>query len=141
MLLITNPCALQARFGLALLSTAIQLSSIVLLYLNADKLRPPPPRKLNEEVNIDCYIRITPTSSLVQTALCSKMLQMSSGVHLLSDKKKFKKPWNLLVIFLLFRPKLRWNGMHLCLKMVPCQSTNFKYCCSYLIFISDLSVL
>ncbi|VDO25842.1 unnamed protein product [Brugia timori] len=41
---------LQAKFGLALLSTAIQLSSFVLLYLNADKLRPPPPRRLSEEV-------------------------------------------------------------------------------------------
>uniref|UniRef100_A0A0R3S1U9 Peptidylprolyl isomerase n=1 Tax=Elaeophora elaphi TaxID=1147741 RepID=A0A0R3S1U9_9BILA len=39
----------HARFGLALLSTAIQLSSIILLYLNADKLRPPPPRKVSEK--------------------------------------------------------------------------------------------
>ncbi|KAK6113094.1 Uncharacterized protein BM_BM8151 [Brugia malayi] len=39
----------HAKFGLALLSTAIQLSSFVLLYLNADKLRPPPPRRLSEE--------------------------------------------------------------------------------------------
>ncbi|EFO17540.1 hypothetical protein LOAG_10960 [Loa loa] len=39
----------HAKFGLALLSTAIQLSSFILLYLNADKLRPPPPRQLSEE--------------------------------------------------------------------------------------------
>ncbi|CAG9530447.1 unnamed protein product [Cercopithifilaria johnstoni] len=39
----------HAKFGLALLSTAVQLSSFVSLYLFADKLRPPPPRKLNDE--------------------------------------------------------------------------------------------
>ncbi|VDK76722.1 unnamed protein product [Litomosoides sigmodontis] len=43
----------HARFGLALLSTAIQLSSLLFLYLNADKLRPPPPRKLNEEAEAE----------------------------------------------------------------------------------------
>ncbi|KAL3990611.1 hypothetical protein ACH3XW_32490 [Acanthocheilonema viteae] len=43
----------HAKFGLALLSTAIQLSSLMLLYLNADKLRPPPPRKLGEEAEAE----------------------------------------------------------------------------------------
>ncbi|KAM3727656.1 Protein lin-61 [Dirofilaria immitis] len=43
----------HAKFGLALLSTAIQLSSIVLLYLNADKLRPPPPRQISEEAQAE----------------------------------------------------------------------------------------
>ncbi|VDM91691.1 unnamed protein product, partial [Onchocerca ochengi] len=42
-----------AKFGLALLSTAIQLSSFVLVYLNADKLRPPPPRKISEEAQAE----------------------------------------------------------------------------------------
>uniref|UniRef100_A0A915PEH2 Uncharacterized protein n=1 Tax=Setaria digitata TaxID=48799 RepID=A0A915PEH2_9BILA len=43
----------HARFALALLSTAIQLSGLVIVYLNADKLRPPPPRKLNEEAEAE----------------------------------------------------------------------------------------
>ncbi|OZC09311.1 hypothetical protein X798_03652 [Onchocerca flexuosa] len=43
----------HAKFGLALLSTAIQLSSFVLVYLNADKLRPPPPRKISEEAQAE----------------------------------------------------------------------------------------
>ncbi|VDM98024.1 unnamed protein product [Thelazia callipaeda] len=42
----------HVKFTLALFMTAIQMSTLLLLYLNADKIRPPPPRKLSEEVGL-----------------------------------------------------------------------------------------